>query len=608
MDYDKPNSDVRRRRYDTAARYAGMQGHTARQRVRNDDDLSSTVTRDAAVTAGNEEFKYLDVNKPYGEPGSNTLKEPYKITAFELDGFGENLNRENAWEAIPHFLQEHSVGVPAVRRLHDGRIETTFQVEAAGLILPDPKLAAANAKLNTHIYEIRRHKPRLVTVVPTEPPESVTKPLLKAALHCVGGRVPQTAVVRCNDVRSAWLVERSRGKPLEIDLGSACKIMHFSTQGRHMPTRRYPFVWKDHNSGQLEVEDAAYHSNVDAHFVRETGRYTGPYWMVRTGMRDDSRRLGNHGCAYHSPQWVSQYELLWRAENGRKWHSLGVFKGNTDETSEVVHTFTNVQGGVVARYLRVVPLESTNGGAMRVGVYGEPLVSGDGGAARRTGTRARADGESELATTLVEYRITQPTERANRHLLRDSRSYYRARCRCSYCMGSDGKTGGRGRRKVDAQHAASAYTHELDLAQHDAMCEMMCEMVEDAEAEAAHCAEPRASRELLHAVERLGERGAESEQVQLALALSSSITSYAEENEALAIAVSLSLAEADEAKMKGEVVQKEDVSMDGDERMQDEEGRDTADMAEHESIAMVSDVGGEDDEWEMVLSDSGCAE
>ena len=39
---------------------------------------------------------------------------------------------------------------------------------------------------------------------------------------------------------SCWQVERSRGRPLDIDLGAEHIVTDFSTMGRHPLTRRYP--------------------------------------------------------------------------------------------------------------------------------------------------------------------------------------------------------------------------------------------------------------------------------------------------------------------------------------------------------------------------------
>lgn len=458
---DKPNSDILRRRHDTTSRHHGMHGHTARQRRQQDASLLTEIERGSPARIHRSEFEYLDAEKAYGEPGMSKLREPFKVTALELEGDGIELtvNRKGGWATVPKFLASHSVSKPAERKLRDGRVETSYELRPQGLILPDPKVSKAVAELSTHIYEIgRRCKPKLVTIVATLPPEAVTKPLLQTALHCAGCRVPQTAIVRCNQVGSAWLVERSQGKPLDIDLGMPCVISHFSTQGRHIPTRRYPHVERDWRTGQWCVEDAEYRQTPGEH--QSNALYQGPWWTVRTTPEDQARG------AYHDPMWVDRYELFWRADKGG-WHSLGVFAGNSDETTEVVHSFQQVQGGLCARYLRVVPLESTNGGAMRVGVYGEPRAKGEArGAARRAGSRARAANVNEThdgeQTGLVEYRMTQVREGVNRLLARDGKGDCSAGCPC--CRTRISKSHTRLRRRSDA---------------HAAVCSSMCELIDE---------------------------------------------------------------------------------------------------------------------------------
>merc|ERR1719240_2450525 len=99
-----------------------------------------------------------------------------------------------------------------------------YTLQPTDLVLPDPAVGAAEERLATHIYEIRRHRPKLWRCVSTEPPEGVNAPVLKAALQCVGQRVPQTAAVRCNRTDAFWDVSKSCGHPLNIDLGSTCLI------------------------------------------------------------------------------------------------------------------------------------------------------------------------------------------------------------------------------------------------------------------------------------------------------------------------------------------------------------------------------------------------
>ena len=553
MMVEKPNSDVLRRRYDSAARHSGLFGHTARKAI---GPPEHSIERSSALAsmANARDFSYLDDRKEYGTPSTSTLREPYKLTAFEMQGFDENLDRDNGWEAIPSFLAEHSVGVPAMRKLTDGRIETSYALEPEGLLLPDPRMAEATTALANQIYVVRRHKPKLVLIVPTDAPEGVKKPLLKAALHCAGGRVPQTAIVRVNHTSNAWLVPDSMGKPLEIDLGMPCTVSHFSTQGRHLPTRRYPHVWKDSSlqgDGLWHVEDAAYRMTDAA----RGSRYQGPWWTVRSTEEHAGPKTHCwNDDKYHKPQWVSRYELLWRAENGRKWHSLGIFHGNSDETTEVAHAFTTFKGGLTTRYLRVVPLDSENGGAMRVGVYGEPSARGKArGVSRRAGTRERTTADIEEGErALVEYRLTAVPEGVNRRLACDghTRSMQGGGCPC--CRYQEGRSSLRLRRRKDTQRAAAA-VDEMDLAREDAEAEMV--MCTEQDASDGHRLSPTYIRPpaagappqhpLFSRGSGRGMSAREREEEQLAVALSRSLAQQQgdEEEVQLALTLSRSLAE-----------------------------------------------------------------
>ena len=157
-------------------------------------------------------------------------------------------------------------------------------------------------------------------------------------------------------------VARAKGKPLEIDLGASCVISAFSTMGRHPSTRLYPRRGFQLHGGKVQgeyiVEDSDYLPG-----YKHGEKYKGPYWTVRMAASDD--RLT------HTPGWVTRYELWWRADGGRQWHKLGCFAGNADDVGEVAHSLGHL--GLVARYLRIVPLECEGRGAMRVGVYGERL-------------------------------------------------------------------------------------------------------------------------------------------------------------------------------------------------------------------------------------------
>ena len=447
LEVDKPFSDERRKRHDTTSRHTGLHGGTGRRVCQCSychGLLGNESTLERSEKAITRSHAYLDESNEYGTPSTSTLAAPFKLTAFELAGLdsSHSLDRDCAWEAVPSALAAHSVGVPSMRKLKDGRLETCYHLQPAALLLPDPAVAAAEEQLITCIYEIKRHQPKLWARVPTEPPESVTKPALKATLHCAGCRVPQTATVRCNQPSAFWDVARAGGEPLTLDLGSSCLISTISTQGRHPATRRYPRVERDYDTKQWRVEDSEY---LRAHTPHT--QYKGPWYTVRAS---PAEKDGFSGCAGHEPAWVRRYELLWRADGGRAWHSLGVFAGNADETTEVAHAFSTLKGagstraggGLCARYLRFKPLDCEGGGAMRVGVYGErigevrsdarrvgrssprclgraftrdPLSCVGGGVEGHTVTHAVTDAEG---AGLVQYKLTLPLA-TPRHLVRD---------------------------------------------------------------------------------------------------------------------------------------------------------------------------------------------
>ena len=58
---------------------------------------------------------------------------------------------------------------------------------------------------------------------------------------------------------------------------------------------------------------------------------------------------------------------MWRANHGRQWISLGTFRGNSDSTTEQANV-VDIRG---CRYLRFIPISCENGGAMRIGIYGD---------------------------------------------------------------------------------------------------------------------------------------------------------------------------------------------------------------------------------------------
>jgi len=437
---EKPFYSVRARRYsDTDARSTSkrhsMYGHTVRRLCGCAWCLGkSTPTLERSALPVHCRGDHIHSGRDYGADPLPTLAEPYKLTNFELDGLdtSHSLQRDNAWEAIPKILEEHSVTHPSELKLSNGRVQKTYQLAPAGLLMPDPRVAEEHHRSQTNVYEIRRHRPVLLETIPTEAPEQVPSehPLLKATLSCHGSHVPQTATVRCNQTASYWDVKRANGRPLEIDLGASVHICHFSTQGRHPCLRQWPHVYMDeHNVWQ--VEDGDYMAGVVPGV-----RYRGPFYSVRTE-RTHPCQIPRHAASwngYHEPSWVGRYELFWRADAGRNWHPLGVFRGNSDEMGEVVHSFTSMQGGGLrARYLRVVPLETVGGGALRVGVYGSASSSKGamGGSCRRgkgcTRPRGVPMSAAEAGDCLVQYKLTTGGFRSfarDGQGIRSGRAYY----------------------------------------------------------------------------------------------------------------------------------------------------------------------------------------
>ena len=439
MPDEKPMCDVLRRKYNVDERHAGLYGSTGRRLCSCPScrhQLRPTVERSKAALASHP---YLDADKEYGTLRPLPLAKAYTLTAFELEGLDAScsLQRGNAWDAVPNSLAEHSVGLPSILKLPDGRTETLFQLPAKGLLLAEPSVAAAERELATHIYEICRRRPRLLAVLPTEPPTIVRKPLLKAALRCAGNRVPQTAVVRVNRWGSCWDVATANGKPLEIDLGTTCLIEAFATQGRPVPTRRYPRVKK--HEGVWQVEDGDHLPNAVPGV-----QYRGPWWTVRgTDLPGPTR------AHVPEPAWVSRYELSWRADGGRKWHTLGTLNGNVNEVDEIAHSFASVRGGLCARYLRVTPLDCEGGGAMRFGVYGEVQRANAAlGQAPRQHTDSKRSGTTE-DEQIVEYKLTQPASSSWSRFTKDGMG-----------LGGDAKwqdishSANRGRRRVEAAREA----------------------------------------------------------------------------------------------------------------------------------------------------------
>ena len=467
---EKPLSSIQRSKYDPSSKRHGLFGRTGRRRYDNGRKQATLErTQEAVVT---------------GSAGSQGLSKPYVLTAFELAGLDvhHSFDRDQAWIGMRETLAEQSLELPSTRRAAEGMSVTTATLRGELTLLPDPKTAAAANELNHRIYTVvgdgasarvggRRKSWRyrvrglkLFAELPPQAPEALyataqrgaTPRLLQARLHCPTCRVPQNAIVRTNVPAAAFSVQAARGRHLNIDLGRSCNVRAVSTQGRHPPTRQYPHVAKDARDGSWAVEGQPQWDPKE--------RYNGPKFTVLLTEHD---REAHRQRPYMMPQWVSRFELLWRTDGGREWFSLGTFDGNSDATTEVAQMIerTAHRGGLVCRYLRIFPLDCHGGGAMRVGVYGEPTnevpIAGrrrGGGAA--TSGRGRVRSGAADDEEAITYTITAPTEAYNRQFCLDGSEH--KGCRCSYCMGDPiSRSAGRLQRRLAAVTGVSEVKSEL---------------------------------------------------------------------------------------------------------------------------------------------------
>jgi hypothetical protein len=165
-----------------------------------------------------------------------------------------------------------------------------------------------------------------------------------------------------------WLAasENDDKEALEVDLGAECDVSAISTKGQ------FPHTWAW--SSQFPNE-------------RRPSSFRGSAYHVPTSLKH-SRKNVSLGQWDEGGSWVQRYEVLGRREGGRKWFSIGRFRGNSDSTTEVAHSFRLLadagKEGLVLRYLRFRPLSMAEEGyhkwkAMRVCVFGKRMDGEEGG-------------------------------------------------------------------------------------------------------------------------------------------------------------------------------------------------------------------------------------
>ena len=440
----KPMADIKRERHCSDSKRHGIHGKTVKKRQ---DGLCFSAR--VELTSSND----CRCISCFG-------KEKRRLyTAIELEGrdTSHSLDRDLAWEHVPALLREHAICQPAVVKMTDGTIKTTFQLEP---LVEEVHVESADDGVCNHfrrpratdgkLYRLKNGKrPTLFAVPPAAPPEDVARGNAKLLMPVRMGdsRSVRTFPLVRRDSGAVWDVTRHGGvgrARLDIDLGSDVLVSHIATQGRPPPTRVYPQVRRERrreradllglrhdrvaglgrrairaNAARRREEADEEESGVgDGYWVEgrrwdllRQGQYPGPFWDVLS-LKGDEERCKRTGRAYTPGerwlQWVSRYEVHYRVEGGRRWHVLGAFHGNVDATSEVAHDVR----GLRARFLRIVPLEAQGLGALRVGVYGQSAAPAAAASFGVVHAVAGNDGAEE-APEPIRYTLRRLGERLN---------------------------------------------------------------------------------------------------------------------------------------------------------------------------------------------------
>lgn len=179
--------------------------------------------------------------------------------------------------------------------------------------------------------------------------------------------------------QDCWIAANSESW-LEVDLGADCAVSHISTMGRFPPLMEWP------------KECPAYTVVNEEHVGWEN--------------------------------WTTRYEVSIRSEGGRSWTNIGVFRGNTDMTSEIVHDLSSVLQSrcvIRCRFLRFRPVSFRGKPALRVGVYG---------------VRKQLQSRSETLEQLVTYKF--PVLLPNRNMRKVQRDFRSSRKFSPDCYGKHG--------------------------------------------------------------------------------------------------------------------------------------------------------------------------
>eukprot|EP00300_Choanocystis_sp_HF-7_P020200 c20532_g2_i8.p1 GENE.c20532_g2_i8~~c20532_g2_i8.p1 ORF type:complete len:481 (-),score=98.06 c20532_g2_i8:387-1787(-) len=150
---------------------------------------------------------------------------------------------------------------------------------------------------------------------------------LKSRVPTVRGFATQSAFVTKSSPKHCWVpLGTPRTADLDVDLGREMTVVAVSTKGCAPEVVPYPH------------DDQA-----------KAWGYSGPRYNV---------------LASKQPWVVKSYELLYRLGGGRDWVSLGLFKGNSDYTTEVAHSLKSFAppgtDGIKVQHLRFHTSYSNN--------------------------------------------------------------------------------------------------------------------------------------------------------------------------------------------------------------------------------------------------------
>ena len=403
----KPFKEKLRSKHESAGRRRNLHGHTGRRSP--DECHSHEYSHCNPVLQGGSDNMLTSIELNRGNARSLRNRQEWETS----------LNKSRGWEELPAILESECVEAPqkteTFSRYEGHRSVTSYKLKPK-ILLREGKSSKASDQEERLIYHkppptTSTHNPKFIPrkvfaeIDPSQPKlvkgsqmawRIKNKRRVRKGVPTVHSKYSWDVQEDCLWVPGGWGTRPF----LEIDLGHSAAVTAISTQGAPPPVRIYPEVRKP------RPYDGFY--TVEGH--QHEGKYDGPFWRVldpdwfnQSGRSDTECR----DRRVSELRWVRSYELWWRADRGRTWNPLGVFKGNDDTTTERAHLLTGFQSGsLCCRYLRIVPIDCVNGGAMRFGVYGED--SRVQSLATRS-TKSHVSDRVEDEDALVEYKLYEPS-------------------------------------------------------------------------------------------------------------------------------------------------------------------------------------------------------